>query len=183
MKALHALAVLGALAAAPALAQQQQDQTYPSGEESDQLSGEEMRELQRVQRERLERQSEIEMPGRQSQSDLQRQEQQQLGSVARSIPSEQAVDPQFLAQIQQQLHSYGYYNGPVDGVYGEQTRQALTAWQQDQGLRATGTIDGQTITAMGVTGQSSQQAQTPSDGQRSRRLEDDQMRGSRAPLD
>lgn len=39
-------------------------------------------------------------------------------------------------QVQDALHKLGYYNGPADGIIGPETRKAIKAFQQDQGLRA-----------------------------------------------
>ena len=42
--------------------------------------------------------------------------------------------------IQQALKNAGYYNGPVDGKVGPQTRKAVQAFQRDNGLTADGVI-------------------------------------------
>ncbi|MGE5547930.1 MAG: peptidoglycan-binding domain-containing protein [Solirubrobacterales bacterium] len=72
----------------------------------------------------------------------------------------QAVQPDFAAQIQQHLKNEGYYSGPVDGVFGQRTRQSLAQWQQDQGLTPTGQINGQSIAMMNLAG-TTQQAEVP----------------------
>jgi peptidoglycan hydrolase-like protein with peptidoglycan-binding domain len=41
--------------------------------------------------------------------------------------------------VQRELMSAGYYKGPVDGVNGRKTRQAIDAYQQAMGLEADGT--------------------------------------------
>ena len=41
--------------------------------------------------------------------------------------------------VQRELMSAGYYKGPVDGVNGRKTRQAIAAYQQAMGLEADGT--------------------------------------------
>ncbi|MFE4106098.1 peptidoglycan-binding protein [Almyronema epifaneia] len=48
-------------------------------------------------------------------------------------------------QLQLRLQQLGYYSQPVDGVYGADTEQALSAFQQDSGLPSTGSIDPITI--------------------------------------
>lgn len=40
--------------------------------------------------------------------------------------------------VQRELMSAGYYKGPVDGVNGRKTRQAVAAYQQAMGLEADG---------------------------------------------
>jgi peptidoglycan hydrolase-like protein with peptidoglycan-binding domain len=44
-------------------------------------------------------------------------------------------------QVQRELARDGYYRGPIDGVVGPGTRAAIAAYQRDNGLRATGTIN------------------------------------------
>lgn len=46
-----------------------------------------------------------------------------------------------VSQIQLELARLGYYDGPVDGAYGSDTRGAVYSYQQDIGLPATGEID------------------------------------------
>lgn len=41
-------------------------------------------------------------------------------------------------QIQTKLKELGYLQGNVDGIYGNQTKQAVTAFQRDHGLSADG---------------------------------------------
>ena len=40
--------------------------------------------------------------------------------------------------IQERLQELGYYQGPVDGSVGKATREAIGAYQVDQGLEPTG---------------------------------------------
>ena len=54
----------------------------------------------------------------------------------RTIP--QKFDP-VVEAVQRELMSAGYYKGPVDGVNGRKTRQAIAAYQQAMGLEADGT--------------------------------------------
>jgi hypothetical protein len=48
-------------------------------------------------------------------------------------------------QTQQQLKALGLYNGPVDGLVGPEMQRALARYQQQSGLRRTGTLDEQTV--------------------------------------
>ena len=41
---------------------------------------------------------------------------------------------------QELLEAHGYQPGPIDGIYGDQTSQALRAYQRDRKLRVTGTL-------------------------------------------
>jgi peptidoglycan hydrolase-like protein with peptidoglycan-binding domain len=47
-------------------------------------------------------------------------------------------------QTQQQLKAQGLYNGPADGLVGPEMQRALARYQQQNGLRQTGTLDEQT---------------------------------------
>ena len=56
-----------------------------------------------------------------------------------------------VVDVQLQLQRDGYYAGPIDGVLGPMTRQALTAFQADNGLAVTSTIDEQTMATLGLS--------------------------------
>src|SRR5215470_17578595 len=49
---------------------------------------------------------------------------------------------------QQQLKYSGLYNGSVDGKMGSETQRALRQFQQQHGLRQSGTLDERTYTAL-----------------------------------
>jgi peptidoglycan hydrolase-like protein with peptidoglycan-binding domain len=49
---------------------------------------------------------------------------------------------------QRQLKERGYYGGPVDGVIGPATENALRAYQRDRGLKATGRLDSPTVRSL-----------------------------------
>ena len=51
-------------------------------------------------------------------------------------------------QVQRALASAGYYKGTVDGKQGPQTRKAIKAFQQAQGLKADGIVGTATIDAL-----------------------------------
>ena len=52
--------------------------------------------------------------------------------------------------VQQQLASAGYYDGPVDGMLGPMTREAIAAFQADNGLAVTSAIDEPTLATLGI---------------------------------
>lgn len=59
--------------------------------------------------------------------------------------------PQTSAEIgdtQRRLHALGFYNGPIDGVWGHETRAAVERYQQSRGLAMTGRIDEPTRAAL-----------------------------------
>ena len=57
---------------------------------------------------------------------------------------------QVIADTQALLQQMGYYRGEVDGLLGPLTREALTAYQTDQGLAATAAIDQPTLDSLGL---------------------------------
>jgi Putative peptidoglycan binding domain len=58
---------------------------------------------------------------------------------------------QVVTNVQAQLQRDGYYRGPVDGVLGPMTRQAIAAFQADHGLAITSTVDEPTLDTLGVS--------------------------------
>ena len=52
-----------------------------------------------------------------------------------------------VVQIQTELAKYGYYTGPIDGVYGEPTKAAVTKLQTDLGVTADGRVGPATVDA------------------------------------
>jgi putative peptidoglycan binding protein len=57
---------------------------------------------------------------------------------------------QVIINVQHALKALGYYAGDVNGSLGVNTRRALTAYQQDYGLDATGVVDEATVRALGL---------------------------------
>jgi hypothetical protein len=55
-----------------------------------------------------------------------------------------------ITNVQNALKALGYYAGDVNGSLGVNTRNALTAYQQDYGLDATGVVDEATVRALGL---------------------------------
>jgi hypothetical protein len=56
-----------------------------------------------------------------------------------------------MVNVQVALQNNGYYTGPIDGNIGPQTREALAAFQADNGLAVTSAVDGPTLQTLGVT--------------------------------
>ena len=54
------------------------------------------------------------------------------------------------ADVQEELARRGYRPGPVDGVMGPATRDALAGFQRDRGLPTTGRIDTYTLRELGL---------------------------------
>src|SRR5207248_4345545 len=57
---------------------------------------------------------------------------------------------QVIVNVQNALKALGYYSGDINGSLAVDTRQALTAYQQDYGLDATGAVDEATVRALGL---------------------------------
>lgn len=57
-------------------------------------------------------------------------------------------------QIQTKLKNWGYYKGEVDGIFGEQTKQAVISFQKKNNLSVDGVAGDQTLKAMGITSSS-----------------------------
>jgi len=55
-----------------------------------------------------------------------------------------------IVEVQQQLGVDGYYAGPIDGRMGPQTRAGIAAFQADNGLTVTSTIDQPTLQTLGL---------------------------------
>lgn len=74
-----------------------------------------------------------------------------------SIPSASAASlawgstGDLVRQVQQKLRQWGYYDGTVDGVYGQATYNAVVKFQRTNGLTADGVIGPATAAAIGIT--------------------------------
>ena len=58
---------------------------------------------------------------------------------------------QVIADVQAQLQRDGYYDGPIDGILGPMTRDAIAAFQANNGLEVTSTIDEPTLSTLGIS--------------------------------
>ena len=54
-------------------------------------------------------------------------------------------------EVQRRLKLWGYYNGAVDGVFGEGTKAAIIRFQKKNGLTADGIVGKATYKALGMT--------------------------------
>jgi len=52
--------------------------------------------------------------------------------------------------VQTELTQLGYYNGPVDGIFGPTTRDAVARYQMDKQLEVTGSLSPDTLQSLGV---------------------------------
>ena len=68
----------------------------------------------------------------------------------------QAQSSDMVRKAQQALKEKGFDPGPVDGMMGPRTQQAIKQFQESQAnLKPTGKLDQQTLAALGVEGQAS----------------------------
>ena len=70
------------------------------------------------------------------------------GQEARS--ASQGIGQQDVRQAQEALKNQGHDPGPVDGIMGSQTRQALRAFQSKNGLKQTGMLDAETKSKLNI---------------------------------
>ncbi len=59
---------------------------------------------------------------------------------------------------QETLRDLGYRPGPIDGIMGSETAAALRSFQQQEGLRATGRANPETLAALGIEDRLSRRA-------------------------
>ncbi len=55
-------------------------------------------------------------------------------------------------ELQRRLQSQGFAVGPIDGIYGSQTTEAVRSFQRARGLFPDGIANSTTLTALGITG-------------------------------
>ena len=57
---------------------------------------------------------------------------------------------QQVTQVQRKLKQWGYYDGALDGVFGQDTYEAVVRFQRKNGLAADGVVGSSTAEAMGL---------------------------------
>jgi Putative peptidoglycan binding domain len=57
---------------------------------------------------------------------------------------------EIITNVQIQLYDEGYYEGPIDGILGPDTRAAIADYQADHGLAVTAAIDEPTVASLGL---------------------------------
>jgi peptidoglycan hydrolase-like protein with peptidoglycan-binding domain len=74
----------------------------------------------------------------------------QTGAMAgRDVPG-RALNAEAVRTIQGRLKQIGLYSGDADGIWGDSTQAALERFQRDRGLQASGRLDPNTLTTMGL---------------------------------
>jgi peptidoglycan hydrolase-like protein with peptidoglycan-binding domain len=139
-KALVALIAAAALVT-PAVAQQQDPNKSPD---------------QNAQNQNAQENTPVQSDQQQGGQNAGQSDQQQRGPSPAMHPGRPQV-----RMLQQALNRNGLNAGPVDGIMGNQTRQALQKFQSQHGLNASGQLDRQTIAALrSQRGQSQTTAKT-----------------------
>lgn len=75
----------------------------------------------------------------------------QQPSATQQNMQEQNLSKDEIQQVQQALDQKGFKSGQPDGVLGPETKNAIKEFQQKQGWNATGELDNQTLSALGVS--------------------------------
>jgi hypothetical protein len=71
-----------------------------------------------------------------------------------------------IRQLQQALKEKGHDPGPIDGVMGPQTQQALRQFQQANGIQATGSLNAETKERLGLEAKAQTWEKTQVEGNR-----------------
>lgn len=58
---------------------------------------------------------------------------------------------EYVRKIQSKLKRWDYYDGPIDGVFGAKTYEAVRLFQRKNGLLVDGVVGPQTAAALGIT--------------------------------
>ena len=58
--------------------------------------------------------------------------------------------PRYVREAQRALRDLGYEPGPVDGVVGPRTREALTKYQRSEKIAVTGRLDPETMVRLDI---------------------------------
>ena len=69
---------------------------------------------------------------------------------ARSAREPAPPAPRFIREAQRTLRELGYQPGPVDGIVGPRTRQALVRYQKAERIEVTGRLDSETMVRLDI---------------------------------
>ena len=73
-----------------------------------------------------------------------------LAQSAQAATYRQGSSGEAVRTIQQKLVRWGYFDGPVDGIYGSKTAAAVKDFQRKNGLAADGVVGSATLAALGM---------------------------------
>lgn len=100
------------------------------------------------------------------------QGQQQASAMPPGVPA--PVDASMVRELQQALNQQGH-DLQTDGIWGPETHQALTEYQNQQGIQGNGQINLATAEQLGLTQQGQQTAQAGQQGQSDQQSQQDQQ--------
>lgn len=63
------------------------------------------------------------------------------------LPGDRGAD---VYEVQKRLKRYGYYNGHIDGIYGEGMKASVIQFRKDHNLSITHNIDHEFYKALGI---------------------------------
>jgi N-acetylmuramoyl-L-alanine amidase len=75
----------------------------------------------------------------------------QPAATASAPPAGATLRPQSIRAVQTRLRALNFYNGAVDGVWGQSTQSAIERFQQGRGLQPNGQLNPATVAALGLS--------------------------------
>jgi len=101
---------------------------------------------------------------KQNQQSAQDQQSQQGNKQQQTAENNQPISPESLSrsdikQVQQALQKDGFHAGPVDGIWGPETKGAVKEFQQSKQMQPTGKLDHQTVADLGLDASQFSQSQ------------------------
>lgn len=76
----------------------------------------------------------------------------QPSSTAASEQQQAGANAESVRRAQMALQQKGLYNGPIDGIWGPETRTAVSSYQKSAGLPQTAKLDAQTMRSLESSG-------------------------------
>jgi len=71
-------------------------------------------------------------------------------SMARTAQEPAPATPRFVREAQRTLRELGYQPGPVDGVVGPKTKDALAKYQRSERIQVTRRLDSETMARLDI---------------------------------
>jgi peptidoglycan hydrolase-like protein with peptidoglycan-binding domain len=78
----------------------------------------------------------------------------QQAAIQQPVPAPETLRHSSVRAIQGRLQDLGFYQGGIDGVWGQSTQNAIEQFQQNRGLQPNGQLNSPTLAAMGLAPQS-----------------------------
>jgi peptidoglycan hydrolase-like protein with peptidoglycan-binding domain len=101
-------------------------------------------------------------PQAQNQAQNPQQPQGQNQQASKQSVSSRQLGRRDVRQVQQALNKSGHRVGRADGIMGPRTREALQSYQKSKGMQASGKINQQTLSDLGVQVAQGSQGKQPS---------------------